>query len=55
LSFSDGSYWCYTCESYIDTPLLRPARKVLSDLKTKEEVAKETENKGTEKKEEDVK
>lgn len=37
LSFSDGSYWCYSCESYIDSPWLRPARKSLSQIKTNEE------------------
>jgi hypothetical protein len=40
LSFADGSYWCYSCESYIDSVNLRPARKVLSDIKVKEEVDK---------------
>ncbi|XP_066911375.1 NAD-dependent deacetylase sir2A-like [Clytia hemisphaerica] len=24
LSFSDASVWCYTCDSYIDDPVLRP-------------------------------
>ena len=37
LSFSDGSYWCYDCDSYIDTPLLRPARAALTKIKIAEE------------------
>lgn len=37
LSFSDGSYWCYSCESYIDSVSLRPARKALTIIKTREE------------------
>ena len=38
LSFSDGSFWCYPCESYIDSISLRPARKILSDIKTRDEI-----------------
>jgi len=34
LSFSDGSYWCYECDSYIDSHLLRNARISLSNKKT---------------------
>ncbi len=36
LSFSDGSYWCYSCESYIDSVSLRPARKTMTNIKIKE-------------------
>lgn len=35
LSFSDGSFWCYDCESYIDHIKLRPARMSLSAIKTR--------------------
>lgn len=33
LSFSDASFWCYECDSYIDSLSLRDARKALSDAK----------------------
>jgi uncharacterized UBP type Zn finger protein len=41
LSFSDGSFWCYSCDSYIDSPLLREAQLALSKQKIKEEKALE--------------
>lgn len=43
LSFSDGSYWCYDCESYIDSQLLRKARFALSNKKTADEGGSATE------------
>lgn len=51
LSFADGSFWCYPCESYVDSIGLRPARKLISNLKTKEE----DEKKGKPKKSEEEK
>lgn len=33
LSFSDASFWCYVCDSYIDAPSLRGARITLSNAK----------------------
>jgi histone deacetylase 6 len=33
LSFSDASFWCYECESYIDSPSLKKARVTLSNSK----------------------
>jgi hypothetical protein len=37
LSFSDGSFWCYPCDSYIESPLLHKAQLKLSVIKTAEE------------------
>lgn len=39
VSFSDGSYWCYSCDSYIESALLRDAQKQLSKIKIEEEKA----------------
>ena len=33
LSFSDASFWCYECDSYIDAPSLKNARFALSKAK----------------------
>lgn len=33
LSFSDASFWCYECESYIEHYLLKEARIQLSKSK----------------------
>ena len=33
LSFSDSSFWCYECDSYIDDPSLIRARKEFSKSK----------------------
>ena len=32
-SLSDGSFWCYECDSYIDGNKLRPLRKLFSSIK----------------------
>ena len=40
LSFRDGSFWCYACDSYIDSPLLRATNFALSKEKIKEEEEK---------------
>ena len=59
LSFADGSYWCYNCDSYIDSQHLRSARIALSDKKTSDEKPSEIETKEKERnaaaKEEEVK
>jgi hypothetical protein len=39
VSFSDGSYWCYSCDSYIESELLRNAQRQLSKIKIEEEKA----------------
>jgi hypothetical protein len=39
LSFTDGSYWCYGCDSYIDSKLLIQPRRVLSKIKVAQEEA----------------
>ena len=41
LSFSDASFWCYKCESYIDAPSLRACRVALSAAKFAMPQAKE--------------
>mmetsp|Transcript_3837 Transcript_3837/g.3276 ORF Transcript_3837/g.3276 Transcript_3837/m.3276 type:complete len:150 (-) Transcript_3837:99-548(-) len=33
LSFSDGSFWCYDCESYVFSPGLRELAMTFSDIK----------------------
>ena len=43
LSFSDASFWCYECDSYIDAPILKLARHALSNAKFSED--KDTINK----------
>ena len=40
LSFSDGSFWCYDCESYIDALYLRQARIQLSNSKFANDTSK---------------
>ncbi len=48
LSFSDSSFWCYECDSYIDDPSLIRARNEFSKSKFSAPIEKEKE-------EEDVK
>lgn len=36
LSFSDLSYWCYTCDAYITNGLLNVLRNKFSDIKFKD-------------------
>ena len=33
LSFTDLSFWCYSCESYVASNLLKPTVKVFQDKK----------------------
>lgn len=51
LSFSDGSYWCYSCDNYVDSPILRKARVALSNSKFAQPQKKEEKK---EEKEEEV-
>ncbi len=44
LSFSDASFWCYSCDSYIDADPLRKARAVLSKSKFAAPAGKEEED-----------
>lgn len=34
LSFSDASVWCYSCDSYIDAPMLRTITRAVEIAKT---------------------
>lgn len=52
LSFSDGSFWCYVCDSYIITKQLEHLQRIFGKIKYPEEEQKETKTENVQKIEE---